>query len=529
MITIFKVRTAYGQSSSYFLKGYTGMLCASFQYTFKCILNNLMKGLMSIKNEKSFKERLARNITGSLSSIPNIQTDNYAVYADVQINCIRLFGDKNKSPLSMCDIQNGIGNVTLDLVICNEDNIVFCIMIDSNNNKIEQLFDTTLRGIRHISISSNEFSKQKFDLLSNHVKTVIQLYELNPNRCPLRYTLSGISNFLTGGDDNYSELISKHIVDSKSNITEFGKACGLIYKYILNNDLLMGKVDRAPVVIDSSLFNMKIEKFLGISSVEGKMPLKMRIDRLIKALPSDDIYAELTVNALKEFINTPLEFFCQTRCEEYELLRNDLKEICTLIKSAKARVHQRRKLSTYKDLLDFIYSIKNEEPCFAEKENQDRFNNLFEKIILDTANLIAPDTSVPFICEQTVQKTHSGIISLKERTKYLKSSGNGRFSILNMPLKHYYYAASLIMQSNYPNWVYREKVLKHIIIRNATELNYSMITVLYNAYISNKNLEMTDEDFYSLLYNLIIAPIANLQYDNNYQKNIIIEKEEENE
>ena len=85
------------------------------------------------------------------------------------------------------------------------------------------------------------------------------------------------------------------------------------------------------------------------------------------------------------------------------------------------------------------------------------------------------------------------------------------------------------MQSNYPNWVYREKVLKHIIIRNATELNYSMITVLYNAYISNKNLEMTDEDFYSLLYNLIIAPIANLQYDNNYQKNIIIEKEEENE
>ena len=145
-------------------------------------------------------------------------------------------------------------------------------MIDSNNNKIGQLFDTTLRGIRNISISSNEFSKQKFDLLSNHVKTVIQLYELNPSRYSLRYALSGISNLLTGGDDNYSELISKHIVDSKSNITEFGKACGLIYKYTLNNDLLMGKVDRAPAVINSSLFNMKIENFLGISSVEGKMP-----------------------------------------------------------------------------------------------------------------------------------------------------------------------------------------------------------------------------------------------------------------
>lgn len=469
-------------------------------------------------HKQKFIDRLARKITGRFLEISSKHLCTYSIYTNMKISTINMYADSPDTVMSSYEIEDKLGDLTLDLAICDENRIVLCIMVDCENDDIKYLFDTKLKNIKYTAVNSNEFSNEEFDDLIGYINDAVKQYESSIKNAyyALTFSLQSLSPDLAESNKKINILISQHFIDNELNITEYGLALGLVNQYIFDIELY-DRVKRHTMRISQNLSKMYTDGFHNLEFMPyGMTTLKSKIDRLEKTLPSDDVYEQHTVDKLKEFLDTPLDFFSKNCTEEYNTLSGSIRELRSLAKSIGINVSQFETLLSYRDFVNFVVNLKEMGFLFEKESCYDKFSTYLSNIIIDTGNMLVSDNFKQSLnpCENTQQNPESKIRSLKKRTEQ-----DCRYFVMHMPLKQYYYAASLIADNSYSSWLYQEKVLDRVKLNRTTEWQYSILTSIYNAYGQYNNQEMSYRNLYILLYNLLFAPVADVQYYKNIQQN----------
>ncbi len=448
----------------------------------------------------------------------NFSLDKYAFCTNVPIKSISPRGEKTKSPLSMKDIEQDADEKTLDLLVCRNEDIVLCVMFEEFCEQDYSVLNTCLKGIPYITFSEKCYkNNDTADSLAKVMLSKIYNFERNFSSQKAVYTLAGISEIQSASKEKSGKLLAERMINEKGEITEYGSSCGVFRKY--NSDL-----EESFAATERNFPKFNIYECLNLPSSKGRMSFNDRIIRVNKSLPSDEIYEEYTISALKKLLDLSLDKLRENHQNEFERLLTNLKIVIQITKFPPRylrdyyRLRDHPTVSTYKDAVNLIYKIINENNVTEDIQNE--FDDYIYKILCDLSHLVYADSYEPDAFSDEINYIDApkrGKICLDERLRNNKENTLDNLDILRMPVSHYFFAASMLMKSNFPNWIYSKKVLNLIRIPQVKEINLSMFTVLHNAYLEYNIDQLSDEDLCFLFYNLLVEPVSNLTYEKDDQ------------
>lgn len=487
------------------------------------------KEVIKILSNKKLNVNFAKKLAEYIFSEIDQNSEKYTVYSQVPVNCIHRIDTEEDTPVFSNNLYSDTGILRIDTVLCVEDEIALCVLLKPST-KLKRLFKSTLRGLIAIepprSYCTENFAAYAIATLKRYMaRRLNKSVKYKIVSCPVQ-SLSKID--FNGTEDSNErikdELINSRTVDENLNITPYGRACGVMCKYSKSScdtdkiDISFGTAEKSSEVFDT-------EKYFKMPESNGSnyvMPLKKRLMCLKMALPCDKTYGRLLAEKLNILLNTPLNEIMKGNTSMLNQLYYDINEAVDVVNASANKVHSADEISTYGELVDYLYYMKS--LFYTGNYDDEDLNILFGNIIVDLGNFADCIRKKKISGRKYVRHTDSKeLLSLNQRLFELNEGSNIIETIFLMPIGYYYYAASILIGSNYPNWLIRENVRKRLHFgSNCSEafvMNSNLIDTILNErtyiYQNFDNNEATDQ-YVSLVYDLLVSPVVNV---NNIKQN----------
>lgn len=489
--------------------------------------------MIKILNDQIYSQNFAETVSEYIFSDNECNSEKYAAYAEVPVSCISILKDGRETPAVTQDVCREATRLKIDMVLCVGKEIALCVML-TPDSKIEKLFNGPLRGIPHIqpspSYSTDSFAAYAKAILAKYaqyaqskeskaVKHVITAYSVK-SLCSIASDIA-----VNDSEDVNSALMRAHAVDENLNITDYGIACGIMRCY--------SSCPSAPHGMKKSFKASKhspeifiAKKYFGMEPAKGsdcRMTLKERLKCLNLMIPCNEGYGRLLAQRLKTFLNTPLSEIMYGNTTIYHQLYEDIGDAEEIIRKSAENFPLKHRIVTYGDLMYFLYRVKS----FIDYRKCDcgDLNMRFSDILIDLGNFIYSSEN-EFTAKRSAGGDKRKATSLKEHLNSLSGKETLSESIFAMPLGYYYYAASLLMNSNYPNWLCRKQFQDE----RRFELEYEELLTLGKnlAYtVSDERINifqeydeefMGTEKYVSYLFDLLVMPVIDINKVKNINK-----------
>lgn len=288
------------------------------------------------------------------------------------------------------------------------------------------------------------------------------------------------------GDALRARLTRARLLLDDGSVTTYGRETGLLEQFYSDDS---GLGYRGWAVVQDGADFLKEALSPGRDALSGKIPLEKRLDWLERGYPCDEKYAAFLAESLRSLLETPLEFLCGGVPQVSATLEDELTAAQSLLKRGGGRP-----VRTYADALGLVRDLYRRywqsELGHTEKAGQG------DTILVILAKLlVSPPTP------QLVREQDAGPRSLKDRLSDLGAGPGETYPILSVPVAHYYYAASILDESNYPIWLLKYRFE----IRTGNKFRISMAHML-KWYLGEAPGRKSD-DILTHLYDLLVEPI----------------------
>lgn len=389
----------------------------------------------------------------------------FRLYANVPVSCV----ETNRPPPENAGKDGGSMNV-IDLLVCkscNDEAILGVVFgwLDAATCMGD------LDGLDHLYLCPDpEQTPESIAEIASGIYSYLQsklsgadAWSSSPPEFAL-HTLP--AEDVVGKPNIESRLVRFRLLLEDGTITAYGQDCGLIEQYGADG---AGWQCRKLVIVKNRAENVR-ELPRG-KRPERKVSLAERMKRLNQQLPGDDVYGAHVTSALQHLLAAPLEELCADDPDALACLTHQLECACFLLGSDTVEVFDH----TYADALKMVYRLCREYTGSGHDELREHAG----AILMGLAGCL---------------------LALPMRTGLNEIS---EYQILALPLPHYFYAASVLDGSDYPNWFYKQQFL---IDRDRSKncLHYVSLQVRQ---LLKRFVNTEDEDPFPMLYDLLVEPI----------------------
>lgn len=474
----------------------------------------------------NYIQNFVKEVSNSIFSDTKFVSQNVHIYCQVPISCIYQIKGKKKSPIITFNEFGGIGRMKIDMILCVKDEIVLCVAIN-RNLKIQRIFNGPLKKLPTIYPSSTENA----DDFTNYAKSVLTRYISSNEKRDVTYEIctypvksllfdvDGSSNDDLNAEnfDINNALVKAQVLDDKLNITQYGRACGIMCCYSSSSE----KPNELKQSFMASIYTARMlitKKYFRLSNIDSTKPLTLedRLNCIEESIPSNEDYSNSLAEKIKIFCDKSLnEIMSGDECV-YNLICDDIKEMKYYLNKYFDDFSYCDKIDTYGDLVNFIFRINGKIDEIKDESKRRNLKMLYSNLIINLGDFVINSTMkyakpVRQITSPSIKRT----ISLKKRLERINSNKDYSINIFELPLGYYFYAASLLIKSNFPNWLLRAVVLKDQYYN--FDYDYDVLNKSLSSVIADKKADILQsfegdfkatEKYVELVFNLLIAPVA---------------------
>lgn len=417
---------------------------------------------------------LVRDVAARLGKNPIFEGGEKAVcrlYAKVPFKYVELHG----TPM---EYSGAFNDCVLDLLICrndrHEDSLGVIFDFNPDSKLAEPPLDTLLINPGQTPEKITEFIEYRID------KWVYDRFEPDSGFMLRALPAEEVSGETGGALRDH--LIRERLLLADGSVSTYGRELGLLEQFGPDDS---GKGYR---VTQHQADILKEALPPGRKALSGKIPLKTRRNRLENGLPCDEKYAENMAESLLRLLKTPLDLLCGEDPQISAALDDELEYAQILLDRC-----DRRPVHSYGGALDIVRALYQG----YRQSGQDRSEKTEQADIILThlARLLVNPPAPPR------EQRAAGPRSLRERLSSLEAKPGVKYPILSVPVAHYYYAAAILDQSNYPNWL----CVNRFHIRNENKYQIDMASML-KWYLGEIPGYKTN-DILTHLYDLLVEPI----------------------
>ena len=392
----------------------------------------------------------------------------FRLYANVPISCV----ETNRPPPENAEKDGG---TLVDLLICKScnDEAILGVIFGQNCWIDTAIFKANLEGLDHLFF--NPDPEQTPDSITeiasgiyNYLQTKLSgadVWSSSPPEFAL-HTLPVESAAGKTSSESRNYLVRSRLILEDGTITAYGQDCGLIEQYGADD---AGWQRRKLAIVKSKAKN--IRELSQEKRPERKVSLAKRLARMNQQLPGDDVYGAHVTSALRQLLGTTLEKLCADDPDALTCLTEQL--ICaSILLGTDAAVNP-----TYADALEVVYGLCREYVDSGSVRDELREHG-----------------------EAVLRGLAGRLLALPTRTRLNEIS---EYPILILPVPHYFYAASVLDGSDYPNWFYKQQFL----IDRDRSKNCLHYVALQVRQLLKQFLNSEDEDPFPMLYDLLVEPI----------------------
>lgn len=422
---------------------------------------------------------------------------DYRIYIGVPVHCISLDGSDNT-------LTADYPNDAIDLLICRGTNAIIAVVFDIERTELEKLFSEQLRSLSYHFLKSEEMIDDVASVFCEEIERQILCDSHDPvyTGCKLRPLVlasavsrmenSAVSGHMQGNAISF--LKKKHLVNSGGIVTNYGHACGLFQQYIAT-----GQGRTKYVTTLQSIPHLHCA-MAWQDAVGSSKSLENRLSRLKQGLPVDTALQHK--KTLASLLDTPLDklfvHYEQDR-QHLNILLSKAQFLSTFSKIS--AFGDREEIRTYGDV---IYAVRNlwEYTAHGDCRNTEA-SQLCEDIL---AFLSFPLWSLPR--EDT--SIHSPTKKKGLRDRLNRTTPNKLISsLVRLPLRHYFYAAASLTESEYPIWLYNTCVKPWLTLYNAGDSG--LVTAMGAVYkLSQSDDENEQSDYFPLMYDILVEPFTGI-------------------
>lgn len=478
-----------------------------------------MKNLNYIQN-------FAKEVSSKIFTDSKFDSQNFKIYCQVPVSCIYQVENGQKTPVIAINEFGSMGRVKIDMILCANDEIVLCTAL-KNNLRISRIFNSLLKKLPIIYPSSTENT----DDFTNYAKSVLTKYISSNEKRDITYEICSYpvksllfdaaeSSNNHSNSDNFdinNALIKAHVLDDELNITQYGRACGIMCCYSSSSD----KPDKLKQSFMASVHTMRMlitKKYFRLSNVDSTKPLTLedRLNCIELCIPSNEDYSNSLAEKIESYYNKSLSEIMRDDEYVYNLICDDIKSAQDYVIKNFSDFSRYDKIDTYGDLVNFIFRI-NKEIGKIEDENKIRnLKILYSNLIINLGDFAINSTmKYAKTTRQIISPSIKRTVSLKKRLERLNSSKDYSTNIFELPLGYYFYATSLLAKSNFPNWLLRAVVLKDQYYN--FDYDYDVLNKSLSSVIADKKVDILQsfegdftatEKYVELVFNFLVAPVA---------------------
>lgn len=448
----------------------------------------------------------------------------YSLFADVPVQRL----EKNHEPILTYFVDSE--SLTIDLLLCRgeENEVIFAAMFEQDERLagLAEVFEQDLCDLPYLFLPIGPYPSPK-----EEAELCEQLCGYAEHRllCPeIRsgFTLPALSLACAEGGlrpelKQYGEeelrqlLIRRRLLSGNGGSTLYGRDHGVFFRWSAD---ALGRPAKTLMVAGGMAEAVNDALFRQEERHSGRMPLEERLKRVNRGRP---VYSEQTAAALRQLLDTPLEYFCGQDSAlwhglsigAYRLGRVAKPDLCSLSGF------------TYRDALAIIHGLTKR--CLATPlEDRDPYDsaNAYISASYDCIMLLRELADRLFESQKSHRQKREptgGAQSLETRLSALDKERSGGLPILRAQLSYYYHAAAVLDESDYPNWFYslffhalrsgmhlEEYHLEHVKEEDLT-LSFCVDVLLCREEF-NTNLwgfELDSFEAFWLLYSLLVEPV----------------------
>lgn len=412
----------------------------------------------------------------------------YRLYALVPVRYVEVDG----TPLVDSAIE--VDDEVIDLLICKSENheAVLAVMLERVSwDEDTGTFASYLDGMSCVNLRG----KQQWtpEQCAAYIKSYLDkrlprgAEEADDNpRFTLHTLPAGAVSGETGEtpDGLRARLVRERLLHEDGGTTAYGRDCGLLEQYGADAP---GKKHRGTAVVQHRTGDLKAALSPRWNALSGKIPLAKRRERLECGLPCDERYGVYTASALRRLLNTPLALLCDEDLQTEAALTEEMKYARGLL-----GLRGTGPACTYADALKLVYQLYREcgYDCGEFDGNSGELTDQGKTILELLAQQLLRSQTPP-------REKRAGPLSLKERLRDLGAQPAERYSILAVPVAHYFHAASMLDKSDYPMWFYKRRFQGKF---GEPKMNMAGI-------VDWALGEPQDSDRFTQLYDLLVEPV----------------------
>lgn len=411
---------------------------------------------------------------------------DYCIYTGVPVQCL--------SPM-----ENASGNQVIDLLICRGREVIYAIVIDPESRGLEQLFSARLPELPHLFFSSGELIEDVVDSACGDIEFQLRCDRADPlytgctlHPVTLSYAAAQMHDPALGKRVQKELLLKKHLIRPDGSVTVYGQACGLFRRQLGNRSVYV----TAYRCIDALHRALNWHE-----EVRESRSLKTRLSRLKQGLPSDA--GSHNAALLRQLLDTPLEALYACHGSDLSRLRKLLARAQLLSLGRKVTSFaDMEEISTYGQCLRAIFNFW-EYTAQGDCRNGEAADICRQLL----AYLSYPLWSVP-LEDSGVQSGNSGKTGLGARLKGV-SQANMPSAVPFLPLGHYFHAAAILTESEYPIWLCSILLKPWLGAHGIQECSFARaMDAVYR--LSQSGDEEEQGEYFPLLYNILVEPFTGL-------------------
>lgn len=480
-------------------------------------------------NNEIYIHNFAQAVSEDIFSQNEPDTAHYAIYTNVPVSCINRVNNETKSQINY---SSNTRKMKVDFVFCVDKEIAFCALFNPGV-RITNLFEGPLKGLMYVipspSRSTNSFAQYAKDTLNNY-KTgrtkKSDRFEISV--CPVNSLSEDLSKISESNSKAINQvLMNGKAIDENERITSFGSACEIMECFSADNST-NNRLIRSFKASKYSPSIFSTAKYFGLSKKydnDKLIPLKDRLRRIDIGIPCDEAYGKTLALKLKEFLNTPLSQIMFNKKPIYCQIKNDVNQAKRLIYDTVDDFPLPENIVTYGELMNFLYRM--DKIISSGKFECDDLELAFSNIIVNLGNFAYSDKHGDnhwLNAQQDTDNQQKNKANLKEQLDAVSKKSSDSNLLFSMMLGHYCYAASILTDSNYPNWLYRDNLQYNqsfgIDYEDPPLINRSVSNAISTARINifeniNDDNKATDA-YVSFVFALLVLPVADI---NEIRKN----------
>ena len=272
--------------------------------------------------------------------------------------------------------------------------------------------------------------------------------------------------------------------------------------------MVEGCLERVPVAAERDMRKILEAEPQQAPKLPPRPRLAQRLERLAQTLPSDDIYGARVAEELRQLLDMPVRTYFQYTPEALAAMYNAVEragQYCGPLR-----------VSAYRDVLEVIRRLF--EDFRRQDVDHEELLELCMKLLMSLGEPMALERfAVPVQQEEQEPQPKC----LEQRLRELSASCAVESPILQRPLVHYFYAASHLTDSEYPNWLYRKKIRPDFALdklKTCPEERYTLAFEVAYAYGLERETEADSDFARQKLYDLLVEPVKPLLHQDLTRK-----------